>query len=96
MSGLDLYDICVSKLENHMLRLMIEKTKRGFVLQLSNSDIEKEFSISDKKVKTFIKKMKDANFIRGSRGVYITNPFMFIPHGMNDAEISTAQESWIE
>jgi len=95
MSGLDLYDVCVSKLENHMLRYMIEQTKKGFILNMRNDKLIKVFNISDRKAKTFIKKMKDAEFIRGGAGVYITNPFMFIPYGTTDKDIASAQEDWV-
>ncbi len=94
MSGLDIFEVCISRLENQMARHLIESTRKGFILNITIKDLQNKFDISDKKAKTFIKKMRDIDYIRGSRGIYMTNPFMFIPYGMSDKDIAMAQNAW--
>jgi len=94
MEIFDVYEKCNSTLENKMLAFMMKKIRNGFVLNLTYKILMDEFDVSDKKAKTFIKKMKDVGFLRGSRGIYITNPFIFVPYGMNDKSISEHQREW--
>ena len=96
MSLLDLYSVCTSSKENQMLKYLISNTKRGFVLEIKNSDLEKKLGASTGAVSKFMKKMKANDFLRGSTRVYKTNPFVFIPYGCSDEEIARAQEEWKE
>jgi hypothetical protein len=94
MDALDIYDNCNSNLENRMARYFIENIRRGFILEVDYKILMNKFECSDKKAKTFIKKMKDIGFIKGTRGLYKTNPFMYIPYGEQDEDIHIAQLDW--
>jgi predicted transcriptional regulator len=94
MDALDIYDNCNSNLENRMARYFIENIRRGFILEVNYKILMDKFECSDKKAKTFIKKMKDIGFIKGARGLYKTNPFMYIPYGEQDEDIHKAQLEW--
>jgi len=94
MDALNIYDVCNSNLENRMARHLIESIKKGFVLEIDYKALMKSFDISDKKAKTFLKKMKDIGFIKGGRGLYLTNPFMYIPYQTNDKDVAEAQTRW--
>ena len=94
MDTFDIYDNCVSNLENKMARYLIENIKTGFVLEITYQKLMAKFKISDKKAKTFLKKMKDIEFIYGGHGIYKTNPFMFVPYKEEDDSIASSQELW--
>jgi len=94
MDAMDIFRMCNSSLENRMAIQCIESIKSGFVLEITYKVLAKQFDISDKTAKLFIKKMKDVGFIRGTRGIYLTNPYFYIPYGMTDEDIAISQNAW--
>ena len=95
MELLDVYsEYCSSKLENQMLKSLLVDTTKMFTLKISNKTLGSRFKVSEITVKKFMKKMRDAELIRGRAGNYIVNPYMFIPYNTPSYVIVNAQIEW--
>ena len=46
------------------------------------------------KISSFIKKLKDADFIKGDRGIFMVNPKMFVPQNASNEIVKELQDDW--
>lgn len=94
MEFFDVFEICNSNLEIRILTKITKTIKRGFTVEINQSEYMEEFGCSRKTISNVISKFKKANFIRGEKRIYKTNPFMFIPYNSNANDIEEAQGAW--
>ena len=93
---LEVFAICNSNLENRILIYILDNTKKNFTINIKVNNLAKDFEVSRVKISSFIKKLKDADFIKGSRGIFLVNPRMFVPQNASNEIVKELQDEWKE
>ncbi len=91
---LDVFAICNSNLENRILIHILDNTKKNFTINIKINNLAKDFEASRMKISSFIKKLKDADFIKGDRGIFMVNPKMFVPQNASNEIVKELQDDW--
>ena len=96
LHAFNLYDLCNSNTENRILTYLISKVKKGFILEFKYEPLAKKFGVSTKTIQTLIRKLKQADFIYGTKGIYKVNPYYITYYRATDEGIAEAQREWDE
>ena len=77
-----------------VLDLLSNEVSRDFCLKVDYKFIMRLYQYGETSAKKIVKTMKEADIIRGSRGVYKVNPFLIIPKGVSDSLVTREQDEW--
>ena len=77
-----------------VLDLLSNEVSKDFTFKVDYKFIAKLYQYSEVNASRIIKTMKEADIIRGSRGVYKVNPFLIIPRGVADSLVTREQDEW--
>lgn len=77
-----------------VLDLLSNEVSKDFIFKVDYKFIAKLYQYSEVNASRIIKLMKEADIIRGSRGVYKVNPFLIIPRGVADSLVTREQDEW--
>ena len=90
------YNLCKSQKENQMLGYIILNTKKNLTIFIPTIELAKKFEVSKVTATKFINKLKDADFVRGSRGHLFVNPNHYIPKNVSNELVKNIQDTWDE
>nr|DAR34958.1 MAG TPA: Firmicute plasmid replication protein (RepL) [Caudoviricetes sp.] len=77
-----------------VLDLLSNEVSKDFTFKVDYKFIAQLYQYSEVNASRIIKLMKEADIIRGSRGVYKVNPFLIIPKGVSDSLVTREQDEW--
>ena len=77
-----------------VLDLLSNEVSKDFTFKVDYKFIAKLYQYSEVNASRIIKTMKEADIIRGTRGVYKVNPFLIIPKGVSDSLVTREQDEW--
>lgn len=77
-----------------LLDILSNRLKNSYEVLIDYKEISKYYNISNSRGRKFITKMKSLDLLRGDRGKYIANPYLVIPYGMSDKEVTINQIKW--
>lgn len=77
-----------------VLDLLSNEVSKDFTFKVDYKFIAQLYQYSEVNASRIIKTMKEADIIRGSRGVYKVNPFLIIPRGVSDSLVTREQDEW--
>lgn len=77
-----------------LIDLLTESMDKEYKLSLSYKDLMKSYKVSKYQATKIITTLKKYDVIRGSRGKYISNPFIIVPKGLDDIDVARFQYEW--
>ena len=73
-------------------------SKSGFVSikgkPITITYLSNKFNVSRQKISTFIKRAREANFIKKDGTLLMINPFIIVPYNISDKDLFELQNNW--
>jgi len=95
MEALKIFTVCNSNKDNQIVTFLINNITKQMTITATTKKLADTFDVSEVKIRALIRKLKKIDFLRGSNGIYIVNPFMWIPNGIRDEILASAQSEWL-
>ena len=86
---------CVRSLTDlKVWNFFMDKARSDFSISINISKLAKSLGVSRQKIHQFVKRAIEYDVIRKSDDGYELNPFILVPSGANDKNISDKQREW--